>query len=177
MKWLLAGLIMVVAAGMGWQGYRYMQLQHTVDSRKNELAVIRQQRMQMQRDITWWNLHHMDYQMLVNAGFIGKDARVTWYRQLNALSGIDGVQHAEFDILATNPRQPEQRIANRVLMETPVHWRGEVAQVGVLVDVLAKLASGGSGLFSVRSCDLTHEQDDSPIVVDCAFVWQVLELS
>ncbi|BBP02150.1 hypothetical protein [Sulfuriferula nivalis] len=177
MKWLLAGLIVVVAAGVGWHGHRYMQLQHAVDNRKNELAVVRQQRMQMQRDMTWWNLHRIDYQLLVNASFIGKDARVTWYRQLNTLSAIAGVQHAEFDILAKNPSQPEQRIANRVLMETPVHWHGEVAHEGVLADVLAKLESGGSGLFSVRSCDLTHEQDDAPIVVDCAFVWQVLELS
>jgi hypothetical protein len=177
MKSLLVGLMILVAAGAGWQWYDNLQLQQAIENRAHVLTEVRQQYEQMQRELTWWHQHQRDYQLLVNNGFIGKDARAVWYRQLSSLASIAGVKHTEFDIAAQVPSQPEQRSANRILMETPVHWRGEVAHEGVLSDVLQTLAADKHGIFSVRSCDLSHPQDDAPITVDCVFVWQVLVLS
>lgn len=174
MKSLLVGLMILVAVGAGWQWYGNLQLQRAIANREHALADARQQQVQMQRDLTWWHQHQRDYQLLVNNGFVGNDARAVWYRQLNSLAFISGVKHAEFDIAAQVPSQPEQRSTNRILMETPVHWRGEIVHEGVLSALLQTLVSDNHGIFSVRSCDLSHAQDDAPITVDCLFVWQVL---
>ncbi len=173
---LLAVLVIAVAAGVGWQWYTAAQLQQTIDARLNQLQSARQQQAQAQHEQAWWAQHQADYQHLVETGFVGADARVRWHQQLSQLALIQGVHHAEFDIAARTPHQPEQHTGKRTLMDSVVRWRGEVAHEGVLVALLTQLANSKPGLLRVRSCDLTHAQDDAPIAVDCEFVWQVLEL-
>lgn len=176
MKMLLMVLVVAVISGVGWQWYINTQLQQVIDTRQHELQTARQQQARAQRDAIWWAQHQVDYQRLVDMGFVGADARVMWHQQLSALTSIVGVQHAEFDIAAQTPHQPELHIGNRMLMDSMVHWRGEVEHEGVLVELLAQLMHSEHGLSSVRSCDLTHSQDSAPIAVNCEFVWQVLVL-
>jgi hypothetical protein len=168
-------LVLAVISGVSWEWRKNVQLKSAIDALQNELVTKRENYMRARRDTAWWAKHQADYQRLIDTGFVGNDARAVWYQNLYALSSMTGVYRTEFDIAAHMPHQPEQRIGKRILMDTSVHWRGEIAHEGVLIDVLARLAAVEHGMFSVHSCDLTHDSDSAPIGVDCMFVWQVLE--
>jgi hypothetical protein len=174
LTWLISMLAILMVAIAGWQWWQGMQLQRAIDTRLHELSVAQQQRAQALRDGDWWRQHAADYQQLLDTGFIGNDARVDWHQQLTRVSLLAGVHHAEFDIAAQVPHQPVTQIGQRLLLDSIVHWRGEVAHEGVLVTLLAQLSLDKHGLFSVRSCTLSHADDHAPINVDCEFSWQVL---
>ncbi|MFA5172639.1 MAG: hypothetical protein WC426_13840 [Sulfuriferula sp.] len=176
MRMLLMVLVVAVIAVVGWQWHSNTQLQQLIESRQYELQITRQQQARIQRDAVWWAQHQIDYQRLVDMGFVGADARVLWHQQLSALASIAGVRHAEFDIAAQTPHQPELHIGNRMLVDSMARWRGEVEHEGALVEVLTRLAQSEHGLLSARSCDLMHSQDSAPVAVNCEFVWQVLAL-
>ncbi|NOT17008.1 MAG: hypothetical protein HOP20_02925 [Sulfuriferula sp.] len=174
LTWLISMLAILMLAIAGWQWWQSMQLQRAIDTRLHELSAAQQQRVQTLRDGDWWRQHEADYQRLLATGFIGEDARVDWHQALSRASKLTGVHHAEFDIAAQVPHQPEVKIGQRLLRDSIVHWRGEVAHEDVLVTLLAQLSQAGHGLFSVRSCTLSHADEQALIGVDCEFSWQVL---
>lgn len=175
MKVLLAVIAIAVCIGAGWQWQLWTRWQQAIVMKQTQLQVAQQRHHQALADAQWWGQHRLDYQQLLDTGFVGTDARVHWHQQLSQLALHAGVHHAEFEIAAQTARQPALHIGDRSLMDTPVQWRGDIAHEGVLVELLAQLAHAEAGIFNVRLCDLTHTGDSAPVSVRCEFVWQVLQ--
>lgn len=176
MKVLLTLMMAIaVCVSAGWQWYQQTHWQLAIVAKQAQLRVAQQQQTQRQADAQWWAQHQADYQQLLDTGFVGTDARVSWHQQLNKLAVDAGVRHAEFEIVAQSVHQPALHIGNRSLMDTSVQWRGDVVHEGVLVELLSQLVSTKPGIFNVRQCDLNHTSDSALISVGCEFVWQVLQ--